>query len=131
MKGVRSSCLDIGRFPSLSAEAVLALTTLYREHRGWTDQLLHDNLRVTLAVAGTKCPSYPSVRRHLKAQGLLRQRPLRRASEGALAATKEYRLDAELVLIIGLLFPRGGLVHENPVSASSQVGLHSQKLRLC
>jgi len=49
---------DIGRFPVLSAEAVHALTTLYREHSGWTAQLLHDNLRVTLAAAGTKCPSY-------------------------------------------------------------------------
>src|SRR5271154_1005736 len=77
---------DIGRFPSLSAEAVQALTTQYRAHPGWTAQLHHDNLRVTLAAAGTKCPSYPSVRRYLKAQGLLRQRPLRRVSEGALAA---------------------------------------------
>jgi putative transposase len=41
---------------------------------------------VMLAAAGTKCPSYPSVRRYLKAQGLLRQRPLRRVSAGALAA---------------------------------------------
>jgi hypothetical protein len=44
--------------------------------------------------------------------------------------SREYRLDAELVLIIGPLFPRGGLVHENPVSASSQVGFHSHHLRL-
>jgi putative transposase len=77
---------DIGRFPSLSGEAVQALTTQYREHPGWTAQLHYDNLRVMLAAAGTKCPSYPSVRRYLKAQGLLRQRPLRRVSEGALAA---------------------------------------------
>ena len=48
---------DIGRFPSLSVEAVQALTTQYREHPGWTAQLHHDNLRVTLGTAGTKCPS--------------------------------------------------------------------------
>ena len=77
---------DIGRFPSLSGAAVQALTTQYREHPGWTAQLHHDNLRVTLATAGTTCPSYPSVRRYLKAQGWLRQRPLRRVSDGALAA---------------------------------------------
>ena len=77
---------DIGRFPSLSAQAVHALTAQHREHPGWTAQLHYDNLRVTLAAASTKCPSYPSVRRYLKAQGMLRQRPLRRASEGALAA---------------------------------------------
>jgi transposase InsO family protein len=77
---------DIGRFPSLSAEAVQVLASLYREHPGWTAQLLHDNLRVTLGVAGTKCPSYPSVRRYLKAQGLLRRRAPKRSTEGALAA---------------------------------------------
>ena len=77
---------DIGRFPSLSAEAVQALTTLYREHPGWTAQLHHDNLRVTLAAAGVKCPSYPSVRRYLKAQGLVRQRTPKRATDGAMAA---------------------------------------------
>ncbi|MDZ7753534.1 MAG: DDE-type integrase/transposase/recombinase [Gammaproteobacteria bacterium] len=75
---------DIGRFPSLSAEAVQALTTQYREHPGWTAQLHHDNLRVTLADA--KSPSYPSVRRYLKAQGLVRQRTPKRATDGAMAA---------------------------------------------
>ena len=77
---------DIGRFPSLSTEAVQVLTGLYRDHPGWTAQLLHDNLRVMLAATGTKCPSYPSVRRYLKAQGLLRQRPPKRATDGAIAA---------------------------------------------
>ena len=79
---------DIGRFPSLSANAVQALTAQYREHPGWTAQLHHDNLRVMLgaAVGNTKCPSYPSVRRYLKAQGLLRTRTPRRATDGALAA---------------------------------------------
>jgi putative transposase len=77
---------DIGRFPSLSGEAVQVLTAQYRSHPGWTAQLHYDSLRVILAAAGTKCASYPSVRRYLNAQGLLRQRPLRRVSEGALAA---------------------------------------------
>ncbi len=77
---------DIGRFPSLSGEAVQALTAQYREHPGWIAQLHHDNLRVTLAGAGTKCPSYPSVRRYLKAQGLLRRGPPKRATDGAIAA---------------------------------------------
>ena len=77
---------DRGRFPSLAAAAVQALTTQYREHPGWTAQLHHDNLRVTLAAAGVQCPSYPSVRRYLKAQGLTRRRPPRRRTEGAIAA---------------------------------------------
>jgi transposase InsO family protein len=33
-----------------------------------------------------KCPSYPSVRRYLKAQGLVRRRPPKRGSDGAIAA---------------------------------------------
>lgn len=77
---------DIGRFPSLSTEAVQALTTQYHEHPGWTAQLHHDNLRVTLAAAGVKGPSYPSVRRYLKAHGLVRRRPPRRRTEAAVAA---------------------------------------------
>ena len=32
--------------------AVQALTTQYHEHPGWSAQLHHDNLRVTLAAAG-------------------------------------------------------------------------------
>lgn len=77
---------DIGRFPSLSAQAVQALTAQYREHPGWTAQLHHDNLRVRLAAAGVKAPSYPSVRRYLKAQGLTRRRTARRSTEAAIAA---------------------------------------------
>ena len=37
-------------------------------------------------AAGVKCPSYPSVRRYLKAQGLLRRRPPKRCTDGAIAA---------------------------------------------
>jgi transposase InsO family protein len=77
---------DIGRFPSLSAEAVQALTAQYDEHPGWTAQLHHDNLRVTLAATGVKCPSYPSVRRYLKAQGLARRRTPKRTTDEAIAA---------------------------------------------
>jgi transposase InsO family protein len=73
---------DIGCFPSVSAEAVAALTTQHAQHPGWTAQLHHDNLRVTLAAAGVeRCPSYPSVRRYLKAHGLVRKRSLRRGGE--------------------------------------------------
>jgi transposase InsO family protein len=71
---------DIGRFPSVSTEASTALTAQYAAHPGWTAQLHHDNLRVTLAAAGVQnYPSYPSVRRYLKAQGLLRRSASRRS----------------------------------------------------
>jgi transposase InsO family protein len=77
---------DIGRFPSLSAEAVKALTAQYHNHPGWTAQLHYDNLHVTLAAADIKCPSYASVRRYLKAHGLVRRRAPRRGSAAAIAA---------------------------------------------
>lgn len=88
---------DIGRFPSLTGEAEQALKAQYAQHPGWTAQLHHDNLRVTLKAANpdAKCPSYPTVRRYLKAQGLSRQRPPRRQSEGAIAA--QHRLETREV----------------------------------
>lgn len=77
---------DIGRFPSLTAAAIDALRTQYREHPGWTMQLHFDNLRVTLAGTDSPLPSYPTVRRFLKAQGMYRQARPRRATDGALLA---------------------------------------------
>lgn len=79
---------DIGRFPSICNLAAQALAEQYRQHPGWTAQLHADNLRVTLATMGgdAKGPSYPSVRRYLKASGMRRQRPARRQSEGAILA---------------------------------------------
>ncbi|HEY1892796.1 MAG TPA: IS481 family transposase [Steroidobacteraceae bacterium] len=74
---------DIGCFPSFSALAAEALRAQYAEHPSWNAQLLHDNLRVVLAAADppVPCPSYASVRRYLKAQGLIRKRPKRRDEE--------------------------------------------------
>jgi putative transposase len=74
---------DIGSFPSVATEAAEALRAQYLEHPGWTAQLHHDNLRVVLAAASppVACPSYPSVRRYLKAQGLTRKRLVRRGAD--------------------------------------------------
>ena len=74
---------DIGSFPSVATEAAEALRAQYAEHPGWTAQLHHDNLRVVLAAASSPvtCPSYPSIRRYLKAQGLTRKRPVRRGAD--------------------------------------------------
>jgi transposase InsO family protein len=77
---------DIGRFPSLTALAIDTLITQYREHPGWTMQLHFDNLRVVLKAAEAPLPSYPTVRRFLKARGMWRQARPKRATEGALAA---------------------------------------------
>lgn len=74
---------DIGRFPSLPPAAIASLATQYREHPGWTAQLHFDNLRVALTGAASPLPSYPTVRRYLKAQGMVRQARPKRATDGA------------------------------------------------
>jgi transposase InsO family protein len=69
---------DIGR--------IAILTTQYREHPGWTAQLHLDNLRAALVGADSTLPSYPTVRRFLRAQGMFRQARPKRATDGALLA---------------------------------------------
>jgi transposase InsO family protein len=80
---------DIGRFPSVTAEAAEALRAQYAEHPSWNAKLHQDNLRVVLAAAAppVSCPSYASVRRYLKAQGLQRRRPSHRRGDEIAATT--------------------------------------------
>ena len=75
---------DVGRFPSMTPAVIEALIAQYRAHSGWSVQLHVDNLRITLA--GTVLPSYPTIRRYLKAQGMVRQARPKRATDGAIAA---------------------------------------------
>lgn len=77
---------DVGRFPSLTPGVIETLTTQYREHQGWTAQLHFDNLCATLKGGAAAPPSYPTIRRYLKAQGMFRQAQPKRATAGALAA---------------------------------------------
>lgn len=73
---------DIGSFPSVCAQAAAALRALYEQHPSWNVKLLHDNLHVVLGAADppVPCPSYPSLRRYLKAHGMTRKRPVRRSA---------------------------------------------------
>ena len=77
---------DEGGFPSLTLEAIAALTTQYREHPGWTAQLHLDNLRVACKESDSPVASYATVRRYLRAQGMHRQARPVRATEGGIAA---------------------------------------------
>ena len=77
---------DEGRFPSMSEQAVAALTAQYREHCGWTAQLHLDNLRITLQAASLPVASYATVRRFLLSQGMHRKARPKRATEGAVLA---------------------------------------------
>lgn len=86
---------DAGARPAMGEKLRAALVTQYGDHRGWSYQLHHDNLRV-LARADPKGfgtpPSYATVRRFMKATGLLKRRRVRaKNTEGARRA--ERRLD--------------------------------------
>jgi transposase InsO family protein len=77
---------DVSRFPSLTQLVIDTLTLQYREHPGWTVQLHFDNLRSAFKGSESTIPSYPTIRRYLKAQGMFRQAQPKRATAGALAA---------------------------------------------
>ena len=65
-----------GTHPSVSSGLVQAIKTQYQQHPSWSYQLHYDNL-VALApkdAAMQPVPSYPTVRRFMKDQGLLRQK---------------------------------------------------------
>jgi transposase InsO family protein len=66
---------DAGEMRSLAAPLRAQLHAQYQAHASWTAQLHYDNLAVIVAeqpMLGA-LPSYASVRRYLKAQGLFRQ----------------------------------------------------------
>lgn len=80
---VRSDC---GEQRVLSPIVIETLTAQYRDHPGWSAQLHYDNLRAALGC-DQALPSYTTVRRYLKAQGLIKKaRPRNRLTAGQLAA---------------------------------------------
>jgi len=70
---------DRGAQPSLSLALRQLLRQQYAEHPSWSVKLHYDNLRVRVGAAAElePVPSYQSVRRFMKAQGLQRQRRAR------------------------------------------------------
>jgi transposase InsO family protein len=84
---------DCGTHPSLSMELRGVLLGQYRQHPSWTYQLHADNLAVLVEQdpkLGTM-PSYPSVRRFMKAHGLLKRRRQGRGNTpGAQAAEQRF-----------------------------------------
>ena len=77
---------QLNRFPSLCRQTIEALTIQYREHPSWTVQLHYDNLRAIFREQTMLVPSYPTIRRYMKIQGMFRQTRPKRASTGALMA---------------------------------------------
>jgi putative transposase len=71
---------DAGQQPSLGAGLRRAIELQYREHPRWSYQLHHDNLVALAALdpeVGT-VPSYTTVRRYMKRNGLLKLRKKKR-----------------------------------------------------
>ena len=67
---------DAGQQPAMGEPLRQAVRAQYDAHRSWSYQLHVDNLRILVAADPTlgPLPSYPTVRRYMQAQGLLRQR---------------------------------------------------------
>lgn len=75
-----------GTFPSLPVEIRDQLVDQYREHPGWTMKLHHDNLVSRNRDTGLEVPSYPTIRRFLRARGMVRTAKPKRQTAGAIAA---------------------------------------------
>ena len=81
---------DAGRFRRLSAALIQAIETQYCAYPSWTVQLHYDNLLALAkeAPALQPLPSYPTIRRFMKARGYQRRRPPKRHSPGAQQAAQ-------------------------------------------
>jgi len=80
---------DLGKHKIMSAPLRAALRSQYASHKTWSCQLHKDNLAVLVKEDATlgEMPSYSTVRRFMKAQGLLKERRLTsRNSPGAFRA---------------------------------------------
>jgi putative transposase len=77
---------DVGRFVSMATRVIETLTHQYREHSSWTVQLHVDNLRAALTNTDVPLPSYATVRRYFKAQGMFRRSQPKSNTAGALLA---------------------------------------------
>lgn len=91
-KHVRS---DAGSHRKLSPALRAAIRSQHRDHKGWSYQLHYDNLEVVVARDRRlgPMPSYSTVRRYMKRQGLVRQRPVRAPRDTAGARRAAERLE--------------------------------------
>lgn len=89
---------DAGSHSAMTEPLRVALLGLYKAHRGWSVQLLHDNLAALSATDASLRPmaSYSSVRRFMRAHGLSRLRRARNAERAGVERAQE-RLDSKEV----------------------------------
>jgi transposase InsO family protein len=82
---------DAGGHPSFSERLREVLRRQYEEHPGWSYRLHADNLEARVKADETlgRVPSYDSIRRYMRARGMVKVRPLsRRRTEGEERAAK-------------------------------------------
>jgi len=86
---------DHGRHPSVSPKLSELLTNQYRQHPNWSYQLHTDNLVVLIEKEPTlgAAPSYASVVRFMKVQGLIK-RPRRGPVNSPGARATEHRIES-------------------------------------
>ncbi len=85
---------DSGRQPALGEPLRQAIHAQYAAHKSWSVQLHYDNLRVLVDRDGAlgALPSYSTVRRYMKAVGLVKRRRLS-SKETAAVRDAERRLE--------------------------------------
>jgi len=85
---------DHGTHPSVNAELRQVIGVQYRQHPDWSYRLHTDNLAVRVEQAPRlgPMPSYESIRRYMKAHGMLKRKRLggRRRTAGAEAAEARF-----------------------------------------
>ncbi len=82
-----------GTHPTVSAALGEVLRAQHRAHPRWTYQLHHDNLAVVVDKHPElgAMPSYPTLCRYMKAQGLTRRKRRRRRGDGEVLEAREVR----------------------------------------
>jgi len=83
---------DAGRARGVPFKLAQALRAQYEGHKSWSVQLHVDNLRVQVAQdpALGPLPSYSTLRRWMKSQGLFRQKRVKRRSTAGTARAEEH-----------------------------------------
>jgi transposase InsO family protein len=81
---------DAGRQPAVRESFRHTLLEQYAAHRGWSVQLHYDNLAVVVRADATRgpLPSYATLRRFMKTQGLVKQRRFPDTPGGRRAAAR-------------------------------------------
>ena len=81
---------DAGRQPAVGESCRQTVLEQYAAHRGWSYQLHYDNLAAVIRAEATRgpLPSYATLRRFMKTQGLLKQRRFPDTPGGRRAAAR-------------------------------------------